>query len=63
MWDMLGDLDNVFFNQEHSMLDFNSNTQSDAPFTIGIQTEWLLEMIIKFGNNIALSIDAMFGIS
>ena len=55
--------DNVFFYQEHSLIDLNYSTQNDVPFTIGIQTEWQLEMMAKFGHNIALSIDATFGTS
>jgi len=53
--------DNVFYYQEHSLLDLNSSTQSEAPFTLGIQIEWQLEMMEKFGNKSALSIDATFG--
>ena len=53
----------VFYYQEHSLLDLNSQTQDDSPFTIGIQTEWQLEMMANFGHNSALSIDATFGTS
>ena len=60
MWS-LENLDNVFYYQEHPLMDLNSSTQSEAPFTIGIQTEWQLEMMEKFGHNSALSIDATFG--
>ena len=42
-------------------MDLNSTTRSEAPFTIGIQTEWQLEMMKKFGNNNTISIDATFG--
>jgi hypothetical protein len=55
--------DSVFYYQEHSLLDLNSRTQDDSPFTIGIQTEWQLEMMANFGHNSALSIDATFGTS
>ena len=55
--------DNVFYYQEHSLMDLNYSTQAEAPFTIGIQTEWQLEMMERFGNNNALSIDATFGTS
>ena len=55
--------DSVFFYQEHPLLDLNHSTHNDAPFTLGIQTEWLLEMMAKFGHNSALSIDATFGTS
>ena len=53
MW-MLEHLDSVFIYQEHLLMDLNSSTQNDAPFTFGIQTEWQLEMIAKFGHNNAL---------
>ena len=55
--------DSVFFYQEHSLMDLNYSTQNDAPFTLGIQTDWQLEMMAKFGHNNALSIDATFGTS
>ena len=42
-------------------MDLNGSTQSDAPFTLGIQNEWQLEMAAKFGHNSALFIDATFG--
>ena len=42
-------------------MDLNCSTQSEAPFTLGIQTEWQLEMIEKFGHKSTLSIDATFG--
>jgi hypothetical protein len=55
--------DSVFYYQEHSLMDLNSQTQDDSPFTIGIQTEWQLEVMAKFGHNSALSIDGTFGTS
>ena len=55
--------DSVFFYQEHSLMDLNYSTQNDAPFTLGIQTEWHLEMMAKLGHNNTLSIDATFGTS
>ena len=54
-------LDSVFYYQEHDLMDLNSSTQSDAPFTLGIQTECQLEVMVKFGHSSALSIDATFG--
>ena len=53
-------LDNVLYYQEHSLMDLDSQTQDDSPFTIGIQIEWQLEMMAKFGHNNALFIDATF---
>ena len=32
----------VFYYQEHSLMDLNSQVQEDSPFTLGIQTEWQL---------------------
>ena len=52
---------NLFYYQEHSLMDLNSQSQDDSPFTIGVQTEWQLEMMAKFGHNSALSIDATIG--
>ena len=42
-------------------MDLNSSTQSEAPFTLGIQTEWQLEMMENFDNDSAFLIDATFG--
>ena len=53
----------VFYYQEHSRIDLNSQTQDDSPLTIGIQTEWQVEMMANFGHNNAMSIDATFGTS
>ena len=53
--------DNVFYYQEHLLMDLNSQTQYNSPFTIGIQTEWQLKMMAKFGHNCVLSIDATSG--
>ena len=39
MW-TLENLDNVFYYQEHSIMDLNSSTQTNASFTLGIQTAW-----------------------
>ena len=62
MWTMENP-DSVFYYQEHSLMDLNSVLQEDSPFTLGIQTEWQLQMMAKFGNNNALSLDATFGTS
>ena len=55
--------DSVFFYQEHSLMDLNYSTRNDTPFTLGIQNEWQLEMMAKFGHNNTLSINGTFGIS
>ena len=44
---MLENPNSVFYHQEHLLMDLNSYTHSDAPFTLGIQTEWQLEMMEK----------------
>jgi hypothetical protein len=31
-------------------MDFNSQTQDDTPFTLGIQIPWQLEIMPKFGH-------------
>ena len=62
MWVMENPV-NVLYYQEHSLLDINSQVQNDSPFTLGIQSEWQLEMMVKFGHNSALSIDYTFGFS
>ena len=38
MW-VMENLENVFYYQEHSLLDINSQVQNDSPFTFGIQSE------------------------
>ena len=53
--------DSLFFYQDHSLMDLNSQTQDNSLFTIGIQIEWQLEMMANFGQISALSIDATFG--
>lgn len=53
----------VFCYQEHGLLDLNRKKQDDTPFTLGIQTPWQLDMLLKFGHNSALSFDATFGTS
>ena len=62
MWTMENP-ESVFYYQEHSLMDLNSQLQEDSPFTLGIQTEWQLQMMAKFGSNSALSVDATFGTS
>lgn len=47
--------DNVFNYQKHFLMDLNFETQDNSPFTLDIQTEWKLDMMVKFGHNNALS--------
>ena len=60
MW-VMENLENMFYYQEHSLLDINSQVQNDSPFTLGVQSEWQLQMMVKFGHISVLSIDASFG--
>ena len=60
MW-VMKNPENVFYYQEHSLLDINSQVQNDSPFTLGVQSEWQLEMMLKFRHNSVLSIDSTFG--
>ena len=53
----------VFFYQEHGLLDMNKVEQDDAPFTLGFHTDWQMTMLLKFGHRSAISIDATFGTS
>ena len=51
----------VFYYEDHGLLDLNKNHQEDAPFTLGIQTEWQQQIMARFGHNSAIAIDAIFG--
>jgi len=62
MW-VMENPENVFYYQEHDLLDINSQVQDDSPFTLGVQSEWQLEMMVKFGHNSAFAIDSTFGTS
>ena len=62
MW-VMENPENVFYYQMHSLHDINSQVQNDSLFTLGIQSEWQLQMMIKFGHKSVLSIDATFGTS
>lgn len=53
----------VFFYQEHGLLDVNKKEQEDSPFTLGFQTVWQKTMLVKFGHQSAISIDATFDTS
>ena len=52
---------NMFYYQKYSLLDINLQVQNDSRFTIRLQYEWQLEMMVKSGHKEnALSIDATF---
>jgi hypothetical protein len=44
--------DHVFFYEDFS---------DSGPFTLGIQTEWQSQQMIRFGNRSLLASDSMFG--
>ncbi len=60
MW-VLKNPDSIFFYVQHALMDFNSQTQDDIPFTLGIQTPWQLEIMQKFGHGSVLPFDRTFG--
>lgn len=45
-----------------SVFFYQDSTESD-PFILGIQTEWQLQQMIRFGNQSLLACDSSFGIS
>lgn len=53
--------DSVFCYKEHSLLELNKKKQGDTPFTLGIQSPWQPQMLVKFDHSSALSFDATFG--
>jgi hypothetical protein len=48
MW-VLEISDLLFFYVQHAPMDFNSRTQDDTPFTLGIQNPWQLEILQNLG--------------
>ena len=47
---------NIFYYQEHSLMNLNSQPQEYLLFTLGFQNEWQLKMISKFSHNNVLTI-------
>ena len=62
MW-TIKNLDDVFYYQEHSLMNVISQIQNDSSFNQGIQIECILAMMAKFGHNNVLWIDAIVGTS
>jgi len=62
MW-MDKNSDYVFYYKLHGLLNLNTTKEDNAPFLLEIQMLWQLEILIKFGYNRALSMDATFGTS
>ena len=50
----------VFFYKESGLHVRGAITRANIPFTIGIQTAWQQDMMLKHGHNKAVSIDATF---
>jgi hypothetical protein len=53
--------DCVFIYQEHELIDINSDPKEEYTYTLGIQTEWQLQMMAYHGHKSAVSFDATFG--
>jgi hypothetical protein len=53
--------DSVFFYQEIGVPIQGGLTGMNMPFTLGIQTPWQRDMMLQFGHEGAVSIDATFG--
>ena len=51
----------VFFYQETALVTQGALTHATMPFIVGIQTPWQREMMVKFGHEGGVSIDATFG--
>lgn len=60
MW-MQENPNSVFFYQEHCDFDLNMISPTEIPFTIGIQTEWQREMMLRLGHLRAVSCEATLG--
>jgi hypothetical protein len=60
MW-VLENLELVFYYVEHALLNLNISNQDDTPFTLGIQTTWQCEMMMKYGQGSSIAFDVTFG--
>ncbi|AES80637.1 hypothetical protein MtrunA17_Chr7g0251461 [Medicago truncatula] len=49
-----------FYNRQSNVFFYQDFSDSD-PFILGIQTEWQLQQMIKFGNHGLLASDSRFG--
>jgi hypothetical protein len=47
MW-VLENPKSIFYYVEHAPLNLNISNQDDTPFTLGIQTTWQCEMMMKY---------------
>jgi hypothetical protein len=53
--------DSVFFFQEHGSIDLNEAPRPECTYTLGIKTDWQLQVMAKFGDRSAVSFGATFG--
>lgn len=53
--------ESVFYYQETTSLVGGSLNGDNMPFTIGIQTPWQLQMMLRHGHHSAVAMDATFG--
>jgi hypothetical protein len=60
MW-VIENKDKVFFYQKSGLQVHGGLQGSNMPFTIGIQTDWQREMMLRCGHESGISIDATFG--
>lgn len=51
----------MFYYQETTSLVGGSLNGDNMPFTIGIQTPWQLQMMLRHGHHSAVAMDATFG--
>ena len=62
MW-VESNTDSVFYYKETGKVGPGSLHPENVPFVLGIQTPWQSEMMLKFGHNSRVAIDATFGTS
>jgi hypothetical protein len=53
--------DCIFIYQEYELIDINAEPEEECTYTLGIQTEWQLQMMAYHGHKSAVSFDATFG--
>jgi hypothetical protein len=59
MW-VVENKDKVFFYQESGQHVQGNLENNQLPFTVGIQTEWQRQMMLRHGHEIGISIDVTF---
>jgi hypothetical protein len=53
--------DSVFFFQQHESIDLTEAPWPVCTYTLGIQTDWQLQVMAKYGDRSAVLFDATFG--